>query len=221
MAVHKLYETSINSDEDFEELKVKNFYKKDIFVTPFYDFELEIDNNIIKNECLDLMKKFPEGVQKSNHGGGWQSDTYEFPIIEKTITPAIQNLAKNAIDLSNKILEDHEIRTRRFHDNCIGWWININNGYGYNVYHTHPGCHLIGLYYSSIPKNMLDGDGNLHLIRCDALCHNDIFADIPNMCEWRIAPKVGHLYIMPSTIAHYVKPHFSEETRISIAFNIG
>jgi uncharacterized protein (TIGR02466 family) len=220
MAEHKFYETSIDSDENFEELIVKNLDKKDIFVTPFYDFELEIDNDIIKNECLDLMKAFPKGVKKSNHGGGWQSDVYELSHILKNLTLGIQNLARNAVDLSNQILEEFKIEYR-LDDNSIGWWININTGYGYNVHHTHPGCNLIGLYYPSVPKNMLDGDGKLHLLRCDALCHNNMFADLPNMCEWAITPKVGHLYIMPSTIAHYVKPHFSEETRISIAFNIG
>jgi hypothetical protein len=59
------------------------------------------------------------------------------------------------------------------------------------------------------------------LIRTDAMNHNSAFADIPDNCEYFIRPEEKHLYLMPSTVAHYVTPHFSDEERISIAFNIG
>ena len=80
---------------------------KDIFPTLFYDFELDIDNETIVNECYDLQKKFPKGVEKSNVNG-WQSDVYELFTIKNYITPSIQELAKFVIDISNDISKQNE-----------------------------------------------------------------------------------------------------------------
>lgn len=206
--------------DDFEPIEVKNFERKDLFITPFFDFELSINNDKIVEECLNLKKKYPRGVIKSNFGDGWQSEVYELTKIKKQITPSIQNLARNAVDLSNSILDDFGAEMR-VTDDEMGWWININKGMGYNVYHTHPGCSIIGLYYPMIPNNLKDDQGVLTLLRSDPTAHNSAFSGIPDHCEWMVRPKVGHLYLLPSTIAHYVTPHFSNEERISIAFNIG
>lgn len=219
MSQHKFVEMGTFSD-DFVPIEIKNDERTDLFVTPFWDFELDVDNEEIVEECLNLKKKFPKGVSKSNFGGGWQSKVYDLMNIQKNVTPAVQNLAKNVVDLTNQILEDCNSE-KRINDEQIGWWININKGMGYNVYHTHPGCCVIGLYYPMIPKNLKDGEGTLTLLRSDPTSHNDAFADIEDNTEYRIKPKEKHLYLMPSTIGHYVTPHFDESERISIAFNIG
>jgi uncharacterized protein (TIGR02466 family) len=208
------------NDDNFSEIPVSDKSRDDLFITPLYTFTLDIDNESLIHECYDLMRKFPNGVKKSNFGDGWQSQVYELPTIKRTTTPAVQNLARNAIDLTNEMLEDFGA-TYRVDDNQIGWWININKGMGYNVYHTHPGCTVIGLYYPKIPKNLNEQEGKLTLLRTDPSNHNACFADIPGNCEWVIEPKEDVFYLMPSTVAHYVTPHFSQEERISIAFNIG
>lgn len=205
---------------DFEEIPVSNYTRQDLFVTPFYDFELDFDNEKIVEECLELRNKYPNGVKKSNWGQGWQSQVYELHTIRQTITPTVQNLAKNVVDLTNDMLDQCN-SDKRINDNDIGWWININKGTGYNVHHTHPGCSVIGLYYPQIPSNLEDREGLFAMIRTDPTNHNTAFADIPDHCEYFFRPKEMHLYLMPSTVAHYVTPHFSDEERISIAFNIG
>lgn len=191
---------------------------KDIFPTLFYDFELDIDNEAIVNECYDLQKKFPKGVEKSNVNG-WQSDVYELFTIKNHITPSIQELAKFVIDISNDISKQNE-SNHVFSDEKTGWWININKGMSYNLYHSHPGCTFIALYYPKISKNLSPGCGDLTLIRSDPSVHNSMVASIAGSCEYTFLPKEKHLYMFPSTIAHYVTPHFDEEDRISIAFNI-
>lgn len=206
-------------EEDFSEISVVNCERKDLFVTPFWDFELDINNDEIVDECFGLQKRFPKGVQKSNWGGGWQSQVYELETINRNTTPKIQNLARNIVDICNDLLEEYE-SPKRCSDDNIGWWININRGMGYNVHHTHPGCSLIGIYYPMIPKNLKDREGMFAIIRTDATNHNAAFADIENNAEYFIRPKEKHLYIMPSTVAHYVTPHFDQSERISIAFNI-
>ena len=218
MVEHKFGSDVQPNDDDFQEIVVSNYSRKDIFVTPFYSFELDFNNDEIVEECLKLKEKFPNGVKKSNWGGGWQSQVYELPTVR--VTPGIQNLARNVVDLTNDMLEQCQ-SPKRVNDNEIGWWINVNKGMGYNVHHTHPGCCVIGIYYPKLPKNVKDNEGVLSLIRTDPTNHNEAFADIPENCEYFIQPQEKHLYLMPSTVAHYVTPHFGDEERISIAFNIG
>jgi len=217
---HK-FRPDINPNEDnFYPLNVENRNKIDLFTTPFYGYNLDFNNQEIVDECFELKDKYPNGVSKSNFGGGWQSQVYELARIRREVTPAIQNLARNVVDLANDMLEDCG-SVVRVGDDQIGWWININKGMGYNVYHTHPGCTVIGIYYPMIPDDLEENEGNLTILRSDPSNHNAAFADIQNWCEFVIKPKVGSLYLMPSTVGHYVTPHFSDQERISIAFNVG
>jgi len=217
---HK-FRPDINPNEDnFYPLNVENRNRIDLFTTPFYGYNLDFNNQEIVDECFELKDKYPNGVSKSNFGGGWQSQVYELARIRREVTPAIQNLARNVVDLANDMLEDCG-SVVRVGDDQIGWWININKGMGYNVYHTHPGCTVIGIYYPMIPDDLEENEGNLTILRSDPSNHNAAFADIQNWCEFVIKPKVGSLYLMPSTVGHYVTPHFSDQERISIAFNVG
>lgn len=220
MSEHKFRPEDESDTNDFDPIDVETKDRIDLFTTPFYDFKLNFDNQAIVDECFGLRDKYPNGVRKSNFGDGWQSQVYELMQIRREVTPAIQNLAKNVIDLSNDMLEDCNCNSR-VSDEQIGWWININKGMGYNVYHTHPGCVIIGIYYPMIPDDLGERDGNLTILRSDPSNHNAAFADVPHWCEWVIKPEVGRLYLMPSTVGHYVTPHFSNQERISIAFNIG
>lgn len=220
MTEHRFRPEISPNDDNFIPYEVSSRDRLDLFVTPFYDYKLGLNNQEIVDECFNLKEKYPNGVKKSNFGDGWQSQVYELATIRRGMIPAIQNLARNVIDLTNDMLEDCH-SGKSVNDNEIGWWININKGMGYNVYHTHPGCSVIGLYYPMVPENMGDQEGLLTLLRSDPSSHNEAFADIEGHCEWVIRPEVGRLYLMPSTIAHYVTPHFSDQERISIAFNIG
>ena len=217
---HRFRPELIPNNKDFTPIEVETRDRVELFTTPFFDYKLNFNNQEIVDECFELRNKYPNGVKKSNFGGGWQSQVYELFEIRRGVTPAIQNLARNVVDLTNDMLEDCNSITR-VNDNQIGWWININKGMGYNVYHTHPGCMVIGIYYPMIPDDLEDNQGNLTIIRQDPSNHNAAFSDVSNWCEWIIKPEVGRLYLMPSTVGHYVTPHFSDQERISIAFNIG
>lgn len=220
MVEHRHTDKGDFGDSFFTELKVTNMEVQNIFPTFLYEFELEIDNQLILDECHQLRKMYPKGVKKSNYGTGWQSPAYEQFSIKPYTTPYIQNLVRNIVDLTGQIMEDLDSPWRP-HDAGAGWWVNINEGGGYNVYHTHPGCSLIGLYYPAIPDDLDPGEGVLTILRHDAMIHNVAYSEIENNCEYAIRPKVGVLYLMPSVLAHYVTPHFSKQERVSIAFNIG
>lgn len=219
MTEHRLVDRGNFGDNLFNEIPVKNREVNNIFPTYLYEFDLDIDNDSIVEECHDLRRMYPKGVVKSNYGGGWQSHPYELHQIKPYTTPHIQNLARNVVDFTGHMMEECGSAWRPY-DSGAGWWININEGMGYNVYHTHPGCSVIGLYYAAIPDDMKDNEGILTILRQDAMNHNQAYADIDD-CHCAIKPTVGTLYLMPSCLAHYVTPHFSKQERISIAFNIG
>ena len=42
---------------------------KDIFITPVYSTQLEIDNDKLWQDCLKIKRKYPEGNLISNRGG--------------------------------------------------------------------------------------------------------------------------------------------------------
>ena len=220
MVEHKFRPDIDPNDDNFVPIEVGAKARIDLFTTPVFGYDLDFNNQEIIDECLELKQKYPNGVSKSNFGGGWQSQVYELAQIRRGVTPAIQNLARNVIDLTNDMLECCNSPSR-VSDDQIGWWININKGMAYNVYHTHPGCSVIGIYYPLLPDNLGEQEGNFTILRQDASNHNAAFADIDHWCEWTIRPEVSKLYLMPSTVAHYVTPHSSDQERISIAFNIG
>tara|TARA_S200002703_G_C3718274_1_gene220648 strand:+ start:34 stop:714 length:681 start_codon:yes stop_codon:yes gene_type:complete len=225
--IHKHRKNDISSEnrDKFNHLEISHLNQENIFITPIWSMEIECDNENILDECYDLERKYSNGVQKSNVGG-WQSNVFDLKTIKKYETPTIQNLAANIIDITSDLLEDYAEENRSSIDyrrDEIGWWININRGYSYNVYHTHPGCSMIAVYYAKVPEVVKseNEEGQLILLRQDAMCYNPIFSNIQSMCESLINPKERYLYLMPSTIAHYVRAHTTEEERVSIAFNIG
>lgn len=216
--------SDINAINQYSELHFCDLDTKNIFSTPFWSMKIECNNEEIVNECYNLKDKCPNGVIKSNFGG-WQSPVFDFNTIRHGVTPQIKNLAENVKEITAELLEDSFGDESLTHfKNDIGWWINVNNGFSYNVHHTHPGCSMIAIYYAKIPqivKSNIRDEGQLVILRQDASCHSDILSNIDSMCEIKISPKEQYLYIMPSYLAHYVTAHTSNDDRISIAFNIG
>jgi len=225
--IHQSYHEDNHQEDECEELEIDDVNFEQIFVTPIWSMRIDTDNDAILEECYDLERKFPNGVRKSNEGG-WQSNVFDIATIKPYITPKIQNLARNIEEIAGDLIEDYAEGPENLDVNVgpdkIGWWININRGYSYNVYHTHPGCSMIALYYAKIPpldENASEREGNLVLLRQDSMNHNNVFANISSLCEVTIKPKEQYLYIMPSVVAHYVTAHTCKEDRVSIAFNIG
>ena len=145
--VHKHTKNNISLENE-NHLEISNLSQENIFITPIWSMEIECDNEIILDECYDLEKKYSNGVQKSNVGG-WQSNVFDLKTIKKYETPTIQDLAAYRIDVTSDLIECHSAYCKisvDYRRDEIGWWININRGYSYNVYHTHPGCSMIAVY---------------------------------------------------------------------------
>lgn len=205
---------TVISDDFIKEIPVLDIKSEIIFPTFFCEFKLDIDNQSILNECLELKNTRPKGVKKSNVEG-WQSEVYSLLTITRDITPNIQNLAHNILMAANDISNQYNFDTFFDIGGCC-WWININDGYSYNVMHSHPGCEIIALYYPKISSN----SGNLNLVRCDGSNHIGLYENRPDFTNFELKAEEGTIYLFPSNILHYVKPNKMEDLRVSIAFNL-
>lgn len=166
----------------------------------------DIDNNIIKDYCLNLKQHTP-GVNISNKGG-WHSDKLltPLPLDLNTFFQGLDDLVKEfSIDLNIPTLQLGNI------------WVNINSQYDYNILHDHQKSVLSGVYYVDIPD---DNMGDLVLHRGDNaeffINHNNSF--FSNL-TYTVKPETSKFVIFPSWLKHHVERNESLKDRISIAFN--
>jgi len=117
-------------------------------------------------------------------------------------------------------------------DYGIGWkiaaWPNINRLGDYHAPHNHAWSYLSGTYYVKVPEpsaaasppgvassagiSFYDPRNTVNLLAQDdeALGHG----------EFAVRPSAGTLMMWDSSITHSVHPNLSEDTRISISFNV-
>ena len=174
------------------------------------------DQDLCINLSKQLKKEDPKGVEKSNIGGGWQSDFLVFKkddYFSNLIYDTIGNYFRE-----NKIYK--EIRLD-FH----GYWVNINQPGASNNMHNHPNCDLAGVMWIKTddksgvirfrhPNNFAESN-SLSLYDKD-------FAEKTNAhAGYWMATKPGNCILFPSHLEHWVEQNKSTEDRISISFNIG
>lgn len=106
-------------------------------------------------------------------------------------------------------------------------WPNVNRRGDYHGPHNHGWSYLSGTYYVQVPaERSQDGEDGLHPAaitfsdpRFGAYRHS-IAADPNAKARYTVHPRPGTLLMWPSTLTHYVHPNLSDETRISISFNV-
>ena len=182
-----------------------------LFPTEVYEDEiLNINNDILKNECLQLQKFSPNGVSVSNTGG-WQSSSFEKPISSE-----IEKLIDQIVIRLEKIYKDYNI-TRR--PKLLNYWININSPGNYNISHNHTLSFFSCVYYVKVPEN----SGDLIIERADDSAYFiQYFEEINQHGAQAILFDTAEnkLVCFPSWVKHSVGQNLSNDTRISIAFNL-
>ncbi len=107
-------------------------------------------------------------------------------------------------------------------------WVNINRSGDYHNLHNHPRSYLSGTYYVAVPTGeSLQGrreDLNPNAISFydprGQVNMNAVAGDNEFDPEHRIQPSNGQILLWPSFLMHFVHPNLTDETRISISFNI-
>lgn len=187
-------------------------YEQLWFATPIWECPvLGIDNQSIKNYCLEVRRQKP-GVTISNRGG-WHSGELLSPIPK-----ALEDLFKDL----NVFVNDVCARYTGINNLQLGnFWININGHHDYNLIHDHQNSILSGVYYVSVPERDM---GDLVLHRGDTM---EFFMTSKVQREQTMAnaisatkpAKESTFYLFPSWVKHHVERNESKKERISIAFN--
>jgi uncharacterized protein (TIGR02466 family) len=186
-----------------------NIKSGDIFPTTFYTVNIfdQNENKKYRDFLINLSNNTP-GTTRSNRGG-WQSETNLWnvetfkPLLEKT-TSITQSIIENISQNKPQMV----IRSM---------WGNINPKGGMNFTHVHPSGWMSGVYYIQLPEgnNSITFEdprpARMMDFQRSCLVSDEYFA---------YTPKVGELILFPSWLPHFVLPNTSEESRISISFNI-
>ena len=170
-------------------------------------------NKEILNYILDLRKKNPEGIRKSNFNG-WHSKDFDLnDEASKNFVKAIHGNINTALTDMNWDLEKQEVK-------ITGMWAIINKKGAFNERHHHGNSDLSAAYYVSAPENC--GDIVFYDPR-PAPVYKHPIARSPNLLNASvnsIKPQNGMLVLFPSYLDHSVNPNNSENNRIVISFNL-
>jgi uncharacterized protein (TIGR02466 family) len=183
-----------------------------IFSSYVASMELHIDNEALKQYCLELREE-DKGLEMSNVGG-WQSSPIEHPYGE--VEELLMEIKGAVKDLNDGLGFSPEGKI-----SLTGYWVNINSKYNHNEIHVHPASFYSAVYYVDAAPDQ----GNLiffNLVQnlADYFNKNKVqdynqFTSI----RWTVVPKTGLLVIFPSYLLHFVQMNMSDKERISIAFN--
>jgi len=141
--------------------------------------------------------------------------------------PAIQWLAA----CINKTVGDYLRQTGVSID--VSWqlqvWANLNRRGDYHNLHNHPHAYLSGTYYVQVPTDSSDNYGSRTDLNPNAISFFDprpqanmvaIMGDPQVDPEHRVDPQAGQIMLWPSFLHHLVHPNLSDETRVSVSFNV-
>lgn len=102
--------------------------------------------------------------------------------------------------------------------NIYDSWINYGEFGMYQETHSHPYADISGVFYSQAEENC----GDIYFIApSSAYCHSElIFRSKILTDNIKIQPKKNRLVLFPSWLQHGTLPNKSNDTRVSISFNI-
>ena len=101
------------------------------------------------------------------------------------------------------------------------WFNEMKPGGEYNPIHYHSSCHVSSTLYLKIPKNRPkrniecknDREGMIEFV------DRSVAPDMLTKGAISLQPKVGDMYMWPSSLFHCVYPFLGDEVRRSIAWN--
>lgn len=184
------------------------------FATPICALELEraeAMNPALLESCYALRDSDPAGVRNTNQGG-WQSQA---DLLERA----------EFADLSTALLEaslqvGQALNIQEGSKYFLRAWVNISPPGAFNEVHSHPNCHLSGVYYLKTPPDsgvLVFRDPRAQL----AAANPPVLGPSPlRASNIRVPVAPGRLFLFPSWLEHSVERNGSQEDRVSVAFNV-
>ena len=182
----------------------------DLFSVPIHSKKLDLDTKKLIDYCL-LIKDTTQSIERSNKGG-WHSPglTNEHVVLKNLFSKILKSAEKYRKIIAYK----HPLK-------LINFWVNINNYKDYNLQHLHPNSAVSGAYYlTSNNSNIVFVHPAAQLMGYDWDSSVIDNYNKYNSATWSIKPSQNDLLLFPSWLNHRVEPNLSEESRISISFNL-
>lgn len=117
-------------------------------------------------------------------------------------------------------------------DYALNWslqgWANVNRLGDYHDSHNHPHAYLSGTYYVKVPESAPE-IGTRRDRRSGCISFYDprgavnmtaVKRDPYIEAEHTIRPRPGLILLWPAFLHHFVHPNLTEETRVSISYNV-
>jgi uncharacterized protein (TIGR02466 family) len=189
-----------------------------LFPTPVLPFENKVDTSFE----TDLVSYLLE--QEKN-----KTETESYSLKGKTGWHSKDNLCKLETEWSKKLTKmiydvtDHYSKTvfnEKLPDlkylEIICWSMFMRAG-DYSSLHTHPNTDFSGCYYLKVPNGLPKEEGKLVLVdpRGGARGSRTMSSQ-----AFYYQPVKSKGIIFPPWLEHYVEPHYTDDLRISIAFNV-
>jgi uncharacterized protein (TIGR02466 family) len=191
--------------------------RTDWFPTPIWHFSIENYqqlNTVLLAEIDREQQRDCRGEQLSNILG-WHSASNLHKL--DSFAELTQIIDRNVIEVATFLRWD----LQRISTNITTCWAMVNGKYASNALHNHPNSILSGVYYLKTPEN------------CGVLSFTDprsaaqmLNPPIVEFNLWTLPkisykPEAGMMLLFPSWLLHGVETNMSEDTRISVSFNIG
>ena len=190
----------------------------DLFVTKVSDFiikDIDTLRHDIINYILRQESECPSGGQYSMRGSTGYHSSDDLCFLEEEWSKDLKLLIHRML-MEHAISEDRAIPPPELcRINC--WGMVMRQG-DHSVFHNHPSCLYSGVLYLDVPEG-LEEEGQLVFV--DPRTQTRVGKYYNHTVYHKIIPKVGHAYVFPNWLDHYVEPHFCEGNRISISFNLG
>jgi uncharacterized protein (TIGR02466 family) len=177
-----------------------------IFNTPIWGYTLSNEKYHAEDylSFIEELQIKEHSVSKSNSNGAWQSrdNLHEEPIFKEVVDDILLRYIATDI-LKEYNIEDFSVQSM---------WANVNGKHSFNYQHTHEG-YISGVLYLKVPRN------SGRLIFTNPIIRSEQHPiRTPN---YPINPTPLACIVFPSWLEHYVEPNTSDDTRISLSFNIG
>jgi tetratricopeptide (TPR) repeat protein len=170
-------------------------------------FNRELGEEIVANPTLH-----PDPAGHATRKG---LRTAAFPLPEDRAGPAlIAAIRRKVADYADGLAGDHPFVAARPAEARFTPWALVFRGSGHQVLHHHPGQWLTGVYYVAAPA----GPERPGALRVGGL--PGWTGARPPWPVTDVAPVPGRLILFPSYVPHETLPTGSDETRISVAFDV-
>jgi uncharacterized protein (TIGR02466 family) len=191
----------------------KQINTENLFPTPMWWIDLNLDNDALVEECYQIKSSEPSGRTRSTRNG-YQSNDLDPDVTKQNLSKLVTEItaASNTIFKSYYLKDDD---TRELY--VCNYWVNINSNGGHHIRHTHPGAFISGVYYVKCVSDL--DQGAIRFWRPEhedfIVLQHDLTTD-----SMHYSPVQGRLILFPSHLAHSVDSNQFSNDRIAVSFNL-